>query len=226
VLYARAGESLHAFQLLLGRSIWVIVLTIVYYNCNLKKYTYDTVKGQSKKALTFRTLQSSLSNIIKNWAPKYIPLTIISIIGNLGPMVTVVLAFFLLKEKLKKVELWVMLATLVCIVVVIVAGTDQTVESQDVNPTVIHLVYLALILNAFLSAGGTIAMRKMKKFHESVVSWYSNWAVLIVSIVVMLVTGQSFTIFETFTWYEHLLLFSTGILTLASQTFRFKALKL
>jgi drug/metabolite transporter (DMT)-like permease len=124
LLYARVGESLHAFQLLLGRSVWVILLTIVYYNWNLKKYTFDTIKGKSKTALTFRTLQSSISNIIKNWAPKYIPLTIISIIGNLGPMVTVVLAFFLLKEKLKRIELCVMIATLFCIVVVIVAGTD------------------------------------------------------------------------------------------------------
>lgn len=40
-------------------------------------------------------------------------------------------------------------------------------------------MYGLQFLNAFTSAGGSIAMRKMKSFHVSVVSWYSDWSILI-----------------------------------------------
>lgn len=46
---------------------------------------------------------------------------------------------------------------------------------------------MILSINPFLAAGGTIAMRKMKKFHEAVVSWYLGWSLLILSLAVVLI---------------------------------------
>ena len=74
-------------------------------------------------------------------------------------------------------------------------------------------------------------MRKMKKFHEAVVSWYLNWVLLISSMTMILVlhppphTYQGFQIFLNFDWISWILMIVIGVLAVSSQTARFKALK-
>ena len=88
------------------------------------------------------------------------------------------------------------------------------------------MLYILLFCNPFLSAGGTIAMRKMTKFSDAVVSWYLQWSVLASSAIIMVATGLSFTIYGQWDWYSWLLAFLTGATSVYSETFRFKALKL
>ena len=80
----------------------------------------------------------------------------------------------------------------------------------------------------FLSAGGTIAMRSMKKFNDSVVSWYLQWAVLITCAIVMLIQGpaDSFSVYKDFDWQSWVLSILTAATSVYSETMRFKALKL
>jgi len=86
-------------------------------------------------------------------------------------------------------------------------------------------MYGALFLNPFLVAGGSISMRKMKKFHEAVVSFYLNWSILLSSLAVMLILRQGFHVYATWDWLDWLLSFVTGFFALTSQTCRFIALK-
>jgi uncharacterized membrane protein YbhN (UPF0104 family) len=88
------------------------------------------------------------------------------------------------------------------------------------------VLYILLLINPFLSAGGTVAMRKMKKSNESIVSWYLQWSLLISSAIVMLAAGLSFRVFADFDWFSWVLAFLGGATTVYSETFRFKALKL
>lgn len=69
-------------------------------------------------------------------------------------------------------------------------------------------------------------MRKMKKFHEAVVSWYLNWGIGITAIVVLLATGSGFEPIKKFDWVSWLLSLGTGLTGVSSQTCRFVALKL
>ena len=87
-------------------------------------------------------------------------------------------------------------------------------------------MYGVLFINPFLSAAGTISMRKMKKFHEAVVSFYLNWAIGLSSIVVLLAMGSGFKPIAEFDWVSWLLSFGTGLTGVSSQTCRFMALKL
>ena len=66
----------------------------------------------------------------------------------------------------------------------------------------------------------------MKKFHDSVVSWYQQWAILLTSAIIMASAGLSFTIYATFDWQSWVLCIATGISTVCSSTIRFKSLKL
>ena len=86
-------------------------------------------------------------------------------------------------------------------------------------------MYIALFCSPILSSGGSIAMRKMKKFHEAVVSFYLNWSIGISSLVVVLALGADFSAIGAFDWVSWLLSFGTGFFAVTSQTSRFIALK-
>ena len=61
-----------------------------------------------------------------------------------------------------------------------------------ISNTLKYALYGCLFCNPFLTAGGSIAMRKMKKFHEAVVSWYLNWTIGITSLLIILAFGYGF----------------------------------
>jgi hypothetical protein len=64
------------------------------------------------------------------------------------------------------------------------AGVSNTGQLTT-NTAMTHLIYFLQVFNAFTSAAGSIAMRTMKKFHESVVTWYANLSIMLSSLLVM-----------------------------------------
>ena len=89
------------------------------------------------------------------------------------------------------------------------------------------IIYALMLINPFLSSGGTIAMRKMKKFSEYVVSWYMNWCILLTSLAILLGTmgNQAFDTFGHFNWQSWAVLVTAGVFNVVQGVFRFKALK-
>ena len=101
-------------------------------------------------------------------------------------------AFFVLKERVKRFEVIMIILTVACILIIVIGGTSgngdsDEADSNTASKTVTMIMYGVLLVNPFLSAAGTISMRKMKKFHEAVVSWYLNWGIGLVSIAVLLI---------------------------------------
>ena len=88
------------------------------------------------------------------------------------------------------------------------------------------VLYLLLLSNPMLSAGGQVAMRRMGKFNDSVISWYLQWSVGISSTIVMLSFGTPWSIYGEFDWFSWVLSFLTGATSVFSETVRFKAFKL
>ena len=173
--------------MLLGRSIIAITTMILWVNVGLKKAVWDGVKGPNVAALSFRTVQGALTNIISYSSTKYLPLTVIAIINNLGPLATVILAYIILKERLKAFEMVVMLISLGTVITFSLFDSDDKGADKSNPPLPMWALYVALGFNPVLSSGGTIAMRKMKKFHEAVVSWYLNWCLGITSVSMILI---------------------------------------
>ena len=112
-------------------------------------------------------------------------LTAIAIITSLNPLVTVVMAYLILKEKIQRFEIGVLFFSVIAIIAFSITGDSEEALSKSSTP--IWVYYIALSTVPFLAAGGTIAMRKMKKFHEAVVSWYLNLALLGCSLTVLLI---------------------------------------
>ena len=118
----------------------------------------------------------------------------------MGPLVTVVLAFLILKEKIRTFEFVMIFLSIGGILIVVLGNnSDKPTHSNTGFNLILHI---ALFMNPVLVAGGTISMRKMKKFHEAVVSWYLNWTILLVCTTVVLIMGahQSYDTIKAFTW--------------------------
>lgn len=111
-----------AFQLIVARSIIGIVVMLLYLNRDLKKVTIDDIKNQPKGGLTFRSTQSAVAMILKTIVTKYISITIISIVYNMMPIFTVIIAYFALKERIDIFEMFILLATTAALVAIIVQG--------------------------------------------------------------------------------------------------------
>lgn len=227
MLYNR-NPQLNPFNMLLMRSCFALGIMIIAYNVSLKKAVWDGVNRGNVGPLIFRTIQGSTANIISLSLNKYLDLTIIAIVTNMSPLISMVLAYLILKEQVKKFEVFMLVLTIVGILIVILGGflsPNKEQKSETVDPTLLYIMYGALLLNPFLIASGNIAMRKMKKFHMAVVSFYLNIGIATTSLIMIFALGVGFDIYKTFDWQSWALSFATGAISVSSQTARFYALK-
>jgi drug/metabolite transporter (DMT)-like permease len=113
----------------------------------------------------------------------------VGVVNNLSPVCCVVLCYFLLGETLAMKEIIFLALIVVCILDIVIfappAGDDPTTSSIKEAP----FLYLALFMNPFLTAGGTIALRKVKKIHEYVISFWLNLTTLILNLVFVYALG-------------------------------------
>lgn len=107
------------------RSIWGLIILFLLINVNLKKIMYDSVNKRDYPFLVFKTLSSTVTQIINSYSSRYIPLTIIGVVNNLSPMITVLLAFIFLGERLRVLDL-IFLGLLAAGIFTVVLGAKKT----------------------------------------------------------------------------------------------------
>ena len=107
------------------RSLFALVCQVIYLNRNLKKAVWDGINRKNSGPLIVRSSQGAITNIINYSVTKFLPLTMIAIVNNLGPPITVLIAFLVLKEKLKKFEMVMIALTVGAILVVVIGGDDM-----------------------------------------------------------------------------------------------------
>lgn len=226
-LYDR-NPDLNPFQMLMLRSGFALLFQLIIVNKELKKAVWDGVDKKSAGPLVFRSIQGTMTNIINYSVTKYLPLTMIAIVNNMGPLVTLVLAYLILKERIKRFEILMIVLTVAGVLVVVIFADPNASDSSTTttSTTFKYVLYGCLFCNPILVAGGSISMRKMKKFHEAVVSFYLNWSIGLTSLVMVLALGLDFKVIAQFDWVSWLLSVGTGLTALTSQTCRFIALKL
>lgn len=226
-LYAR-NPNLNPFQMLLMRSLFALLIQAMFVNRELKHAVWDSIERDQVGSLVFRSVQGTLTNIINYSTAKFLPLTIIAICNNMGPLIALVLAFVILKERIKRFEVLMIVLSVCGILTVVLGGNDSTASDTgaEAGSALTVVLWTCLFINPFLTAGGSIAMRKMKKFHEAVVSFYLNWSIGISSLLMIFLLGLGFEEIAAFDWQSWLLSVGTGFFGVTSQTLRFKALKL
>ena len=97
-------------------------------------------------------------------------------------------------------------------------------DSDTSDGPALWILYLLLFINPFLSATGTIAMRQMKKFSDSIVAWYQNISIMLSSLAIIFIQGSGFEIYKQFDWVSWVLMVSCAITSVFGTNLRFKAL--
>jgi drug/metabolite transporter (DMT)-like permease len=198
---------------------------MIWLRGDLKRIVYVEVLGKHDKVLLFRSLQSAWSNMIKTASTKYISLMTIGIIAGFGPPITVAMSSCFLGETFRAYEGFLMFLQMLCGMVVLFGAANAGGFSfgNTGNLRMEQIMVGLQFFNAVTSAGGNIAMRKMKKFHESVITWYANWSIMLSSMAIMALNGKGIGIFYTFGAYSWLLLLINGFTATTFQMARFKA---
>ena len=129
-LYDRNPE-LVPFQMLIMRAAFAIITLIAYYNKELKKAVWDGVDRASSPPLIFRSIQGSLDDLIGFTATAVIPLTMISIVNNMSPLITVIMAYIILKERIQGFEILMIILTVAGIFEVVLTANSQDEDSGD-----------------------------------------------------------------------------------------------
>ena len=155
-------SNVSAEMMLVLRSTWATIIMIFLINLKAKKILYDDIGKGDVFPLAFRSVQGTIVNLINFAATKVVPLAIIGVLNNLSPVCCVILAYFMLGEKLKRSEMIVLGLIFLCIVDIVVTGKP---DPNSLHPTKTiteaPLIYLALICCPFLTAAGTIALKKI-----------------------------------------------------------------
>ena len=155
---------------------------------------------------------------------KFLPLTAIAVISNLSPLLTVIFASVFLKDKVNSYRWVTVFLTATAVMVFSVFGSPKVKEDSKA-PYPLWVYYVPLSFIPLLSAGGTIAMKNLSKFHDAVVSWYLNISLLIFSLPAALLHRESFVVFRNFGVVSWVLISLIGIIAPVAQTFRVRALR-
>lgn len=82
-----------------------------------------------------------------------------------------------------------------------------------------------LLSNPIIIAAGVIAMRQMRKMHESVVTTYMNLMLLAIMLPLVYIQGDDLSPWRTFGFLEWIAIAGLATSNVGSQTFRFKAIQ-
>ena len=87
-------------QVLAYRSIISTGLMAIKVNRNLKQVMWDGIEGSQWFPLWARVIQGNVTIMINFTSIKFFSLTLVAVVNNFAPLFTVVMAYYLLSERL------------------------------------------------------------------------------------------------------------------------------
>lgn len=93
------------FQLLFFRGFSAVMVMLIYMGRDTKKQLFENVNVDNFPPLAFRIFQGIFSQFIRYYSMTFFSLSMIGVIQKLAPVFTVVLAYFILSEKLTNLEI-------------------------------------------------------------------------------------------------------------------------
>lgn len=191
-------------------------------NSNLKYICYDSIDMDSIGALAFKTFQSSICIFISYNSVKYFSVSTTGTSSAMAPLVTVVLAWLFLGEKISAYTVISILIVFSSVLMIIFGVQGQEKANMQANT----LALVALCCMPLLLGGGQVAVRHMKKNHPLTITVFTNLVTFVVSIVaIMCFTNVDFKIFANLGLTSWLLILLAGILQCVEHTTKFLAFR-
>jgi drug/metabolite transporter (DMT)-like permease len=194
----------------------------VYLNKQIKFVMYDSVDAASIPPLATRVITGNVAIFVNFMAVKFFKLTMVAMAINCAPLVTLILAGPILKEKTTVSQVVSLLFAFGGIAFMILGG-DDTERRPAYTPH--FLAYVALLMNPICISAGNLAMRAMRKLHDNVVSAYMALSLFVVFFPICLLSGDHLGLFMDFSLIDWCCLIGISAGTILAQTFRFMALQ-
>lgn len=195
---------------------------LVYLNKDMKHYLVDSVQRKNVPFLTIKLFEATSCTVISYTVMKHLSVSLVGIVFSLTPLIIVIMAWCFLKETLHLIDCIKLLIGVVGVMLFVAGSTQQHIQT---DPDTQFKALLALFAAPVILASGSIAMRKMKKLHFSIISSYSNFILLVLSITAMLLEGSSLTFYRAFSPLTWVLLVAIALLVLGNQITQFMAYK-
>lgn len=138
-------------------------------NVQTKRLVYDEVTKKASKALSVRVLLGFIGVFLQMQALAGLPMVLTSISSNTVPLITGVLAYCILKEKLKAFEIVCLLLSMLGVSIMIFGTGKHTTDLAHSPPLI---AYVALCLNPIISALVTILLRTMSGISHHCAAFY------------------------------------------------------
>ena len=136
-------------------------------NVDTKKHIWDSVNKKTFKVLVGRVLLGFVGLTLQTQAIARLPLVLVSMVMNLVPLITGVLAYFFLKERLDVIDKICLFISFAGVTIMVCGGSFSS-DGKTIDPIAI----IALILNPIVSALITILLRTMKGISSHTAAFY------------------------------------------------------
>jgi drug/metabolite transporter (DMT)-like permease len=148
----------------------------------------DEVDDRAKfTGLTTRVIQGNFSIAVNYMAVKFFDLTTVAMVVNCAPLITCVLAAFFLDEKIKRSDVIYLFLAFSAVSIMVFGDPNNQNKKDRPSPNLIAII--ALFFNPIAIATGNVAMRKMRKLHENVVSCWMSLSMIFVFVPLVLISG-------------------------------------
>ena len=158
----------------------------------------------------------TVTNYFMIYAISIIPLVEITLILCLGPLISALLAYYLLRERLQRIEIVCLLIAFVGVIVLILADQNVIVTDTAGTPTssmaniaeeakskLEHfLAYLFIILIPFIMGYGFITIRYMRYLHPNIPGFYTSGTQMIIMYIFVACTGRNYSWLSNFDTIE------------------------
>lgn len=181
-----------------------------------KRQLVDKVNAQVFPPLSFRVFQGIFSQFIRYYSMQFFSLSMIGVIQKMAPVATFVLAYFMLKERLTKMEMMLNVIAISSSILVSVGDHQRKDSNYTLN---CYIALFFLILNPIFIGMSAISLRKMKKTSSETLTTWTNIVQSVFMGTVMIITGQSFTYFlYKFSLLDWAILLGMALSVIGAQT--------
>jgi drug/metabolite transporter (DMT)-like permease len=161
--------------------------------------------------------------ILKTIITKYLSITLISIVYNMIPMFVIIIAWLTIHEKIDVIEIAMLGLTTIFLSAIVWNGHKKNDEQVDWDEI---LMYFLLFIQTVGTAAGTVALRTLKKFDETIILWYSYWCAIVISLPIVYIFSDGLAIFNYFNLLDWTIMTVTALAKMLMLWTKIKALQL
>eukprot|EP00347_Sterkiella_histriomuscorum_P002354 403368478 len=191
---------------------------------------YTSIPKSSYSNLFVRVIQGLFSFSFIYYALRYLPLVFVSMIMNLSPITTAIMSYFMLGERLSKLDIWILIISFVGVIFLILGSQDASSEinKSSTNPdqdTSNIWAWIALMTIPFSAAYNGINQRQMRSLNEYTVGAYMTLSMIVFYFPIVYIFDDGLQFTNNFEQQDWIMTMLIGITGCYFNIFRFKALQ-